>query len=128
MKFDHTHGAGLVWVTDGDLCSAEMVWVQKEPKVELVSLRYGQARVKYTADSFSKAAKDSNTKVSITLSGYAEEGSKIEHYRQQFSARTGVATLNFASDYTGTNFHVFATINDGTYSKRVFLGKVTGGI
>jgi hypothetical protein len=128
MSFPRTYGAGLVWVNRASgMCSAEMVWVQKMPTIEMVSLEYGQAIVKYSVDKFSKAAKDSTQKVILKLTGVAQEGSKIVHYPLKIDSINGTVALNFASDYRGTNFHVYASVDDGIYSKRVFLGTVTGG-
>lgn len=128
MSFDRTHGYGVVWVNRaGGMCSAEGVWVQKEPEIEVVSLEYGKAVVKFNVDPYSKAAKDANTKVSIEVYGFAEEGSEIEHYPVKYNARTGTTTLHFTSDYYGTNFRVKARIKDGTFEKSFVLGTVSGG-
>lgn len=126
-QFDTTYGYGLAWVTRGGLCSAQGVWVQKKPDFELVSLTYGRAVIKVNIDQYSKAAKDPNTRANIRLHGMALEGSKIDHYPYSFDQRTGNIIVNFASDYFGNDFRVYATINDGTYTTVKYLGKVTGG-
>ncbi len=128
MKFSKTYGYGLVWVNRaGGLCSAEGVWVQKEPEIQLVSLKYGQAVVRYKSDKYSQAAKDSNTKTKIEIFGRSFEGSKIEHNPIYLTNSSGIATLRFTSDYHGEKFFVHAKISDGNYSRTVLLGNVAGG-
>lgn len=126
-QFDTTYGYSLTWVTRGGMCSAQGVWVQKKPDFSLVSLTYGQAVINVNIDQYSKAAKDPNTRAKIKFHGVALEGSQIEHYPYSFDQRTGNITVNFGSDYFGTDFRVYATIDDGTYTTVKYLGKVTGG-
>ncbi|HEY0921146.1 hypothetical protein [Rheinheimera pacifica] len=127
-SFDQTYGYGLAWITRGNLCSAQGVWVQKLPDFQLVSLTYGRAVIKVNIDQFSRAAKDPAVRSKITLRGFAQEGSQIEHYPLSFDQLTGNITVNFSSDYFGTNFKIYATIDDGTYTQVKYIGTVTGGV
>ncbi|MBU1619877.1 MAG: hypothetical protein KJ556_13905 [Gammaproteobacteria bacterium] len=128
VKFDRTHGYGLVWVTRAGLCSAKGVWVQKKPSVSPITLMGSGgsfiAEVSYQVDPYSKAAKDPATDASIQFFWSGDDGGAGASPAYKFSANSGTFRT-FENPTYGGGYSVSARISDGNFSQLVQLGHVT---
>lgn len=130
MTFSRTYGTGLVWVNRASgMCSAEPVWVQKPPRVKSGTVRLSDGKIltnlDYSIDKYSRAFKDSNTPVRVTItavnsSGNAEVKTQLIHS----SGLSGQSSVLFSPQTGGGTYTVYGTVNDGTYAHRITLGSV----
>ncbi|WP_299494225.1 hypothetical protein [uncultured Shewanella sp.] len=134
MKFTKTHGAGLVWVNrSGGECSAETVWVQKKPKINSASKRTTTAtagitaKVNYTVDSYSKAAKDSRQKVKITLKSVDDQYHQATYKTVESASLNNEVTISMAAHQGRGLYYLTVFVDDGTYSTSYDLGMLYSG-
>jgi hypothetical protein len=127
VKFDKTHGYGLVWITRSNLCSAKGVWVQKQPQVTPITLMsqpgYMVAEVSYSVDPYSQAAKDPAVEPTIAFSWSSAEGEFGMSPSYKMSADKGAYRALLTPQYGGT-FTVTARVSDGNFSTNIPMGKV----
>ena len=127
MKFSRTHGAGLVWVTDGELCSSEMVWVQKKPKLVYKSNAYSpydnaaRVNIGWFVDKYSKAAKDPNTKARIWLN--ATHNGISSSSSVPLTQLTGSTNITVNTSTSGWH-SISLEISDGTYREKIHLNNL----
>ena len=110
VKFEKEWGAGLVWISRGDLCSAKAVWVQNAPEIDLVVNANRTATISYEIDPYSKAYLNGDSvRVSVTQSGIDKGSFTIPAGRL-----SGTHTIyNFSY---GAGVPVVASFSDGTYT------------
>ncbi|KZN47394.1 hypothetical protein [Pseudoalteromonas luteoviolacea] len=126
MSFDKTHGYGLIWITRGALCSAEGVWVQNNPSVSGSGLSTSgdliTAKVNYSVDNYSKAAKDSNTPVKLTVTSRSD-GYDTRSSKTFTTTRTsGSYTLPISAHAGGGIYDIQVTVHDGNYHRTINMG------
>ncbi|CAM4207815.1 hypothetical protein [Pseudoalteromonas byunsanensis] len=126
MSFDKTYGYGLVWITRDNLCSAEGVWVQKNPTASKrsasVSGQTFSASVSYAVDKYSKAAKDNNTPVKVTFILRSDLYGTRSYKSTTSTANSGVANITMKAHAGGGVYDLSAIVYDGNYGKSVQLG------
>ncbi|QTL35389.1 hypothetical protein [Pseudoalteromonas viridis] len=130
MSFDRTNGYGLVWITRGELCSAEGVWVQNRPKTQYKSAprsRYGNnvtVTVGWDLDKYSKVGRlgaGANARIWVQARGADGIGAGSS---KAISTIKGSTTFSFQSSQAGLHT-VDAWVYDGTfYSPALYLGRV----
>lgn len=127
VKFDKTHGYGLVWITRSNLCSAKGVWVQKEPQISPITLmaqtRSMVAEVNYQIDDYSLAAKDPAVEPTITFAWSSTEGSHGISPSYKVSQNKGAFRAILVPPYAGL-YTVTARISDGNFGKSISLGSI----
>ncbi|MBQ4811029.1 hypothetical protein A7985_00780 [Pseudoalteromonas luteoviolacea] len=126
MSFNKTHGYGLVWITRGNLCSAEGVWVQNKPSVSKRGLSTSggliTAKVNYSVDKYSKAAKDSKTPVKLTITSRSD-GYNTRSSKTFTTTRTsGSYTLPISAHAGGGIYDIQVTVHDGNYHQTINMG------
>ncbi|MCF2825705.1 hypothetical protein L3V43_09120 [Pseudoalteromonas sp. L23] len=132
LAFNSTYGAGLVWSTVSDECSAKGVIVQDMPKMEAVKNPYGdkyEVKIDFELDQFSEAALDPSVPVIVgvtTKSDYFSGGTKrvtkaIYNAENQL---TGSAVVRMRFSMGGGPYYVEAFMNDGNYGQTKKLGMV----
>ncbi len=127
VKFDKTHGYGLVWITRSNLCSAKGVWVQKQPQVTPITLMsqpgYMVAEIAYKVDPYSQAAKDPAVEPTITFIWNSSEGASGASPAYKMSKDSGthraILTPQYGGDYTVT-----ARVFDGNFANFISLGTI----
>lgn len=129
MQFDRTYGVGLVWVNRaGGMCSAESVWVQKPPRVAgaAVTTSGGQihVNVNYLIDKYSRAYKDSQVPVTITVTTTSDIWMTSDGATASVSnpSLSGQRSISVTPRTGGGSYLVYATVYDGTYSHSELVG------
>jgi hypothetical protein len=129
MTFDYTYGTALVWAHRASgLCSSQAIWVQKEPKITSSNTYYNSGKIKanvtYLIDKYSKAAKDSGTKVKITLKAVSDIYGSVMTSTIYNSTLDNTLSLGLFPTAGGGPYTVKVTINDGNFSKTKLVGSV----
>lgn len=128
MRFDATHGLGLIWAERDGLCHAKSVWVQHEPEALFVSAPVGghnsvTLNVGWAFDEFSRVGIEANSDARVHMYAIGTNGVRSGTSRE-VSELSGTERLSTLTSITGTHA-VYAYVFDGTYqSESIYVGRV----
>ncbi|EKE83649.1 hypothetical protein A10D4_07370 [Idiomarina xiamenensis 10-D-4] len=147
MRFDYTHGYGLVWVDrQNGICSAEGVWVQNAPKLTSLTPDYqrqgnrviGEFVAQGTIDPYSVNGREGRQAeylweikrtavVRLRSNGTKWCDITDGDYASWEIAKSGTSN-RFGFDYYACPFHVRVSIRDGKFTSPVMARVITDTI